>query len=99
MVGKHTAGPTNVNVIHSATSCLFLDSVGRLLLSTNEKNVTAFCSDITDEHIRLFKLFNGLLKVDDVDSVSFGEDVLTHFGVPSSGMMSKMDASFEKLLD
>ena len=36
---------------------------------------------------------------DDVDTVSLGVDVLLHFRVPSSGVVSEMDACFKQLLD
>ena len=44
--------------------------------------------------IRFNNLFNGFLKVDDVDTVSFCEDVLCHFGVPSSCLVSEVNTCF-----
>ena len=56
-----------------------------------------FFSGLTNEHISFFKLLNGLVKVDDVNAVSFGEDVLSHLRVPTSGVVAEMYAGFEKL--
>ena len=82
-----------------ATLSLFLDGISSLLLCTYEKDVAALCSDVANEHVRFFELLNCLLKVDDVDAVSFCEDVLCHLGIPSSCVMSEMDACFEQLFD
>ena len=98
-VGEHTAGPTYVYIVLTCSLSLFLNGICRLLLGTDKKNVSAVCRELTNKHVSFFKLLNGLLKVDDVDTVSLGKDVLLHLGVPSSCVMSEMDASFEKLLN
>ena len=47
--------------------------------------------------IRFLDFFNGFLKVDDVDSVSFGEDIRSHFRVPAAGLVTKVYTSFKQL--
>ena len=98
-VGQHTAGPTNVDVVHAAALSLFLDGLCCLLLGTDEQNVAALCGEVTNEVVSLLELLNGLLQVDDVDAVSLGEDVLLHLGVPAAGVVTEVDTCFQQLLD
>ena len=50
-----------------------------------------------DEGVCLFKFLYSLLKVNDINTISFGKDVRSHFGVPSSCLVSEMNACFKKL--
>ena len=47
----------------------------------------------------LLELLNGLLKVYDVNTVSLGEDVLGHLGVPLLGRVTEVNACLKQLLD
>jgi hypothetical protein len=38
-----------------------------------------------------------LLKVKDMDAVSFGEDKFAHLGVPAPGLMPEVNAGLKKL--
>ena len=42
----------------------------------------------------IFDNFNGLFKVDDVNTVSFTEDVLLHFRIPTSCLVTEVYARF-----
>ena len=97
-VGQHTTQPSLVYIVHTTTLSLNLYSVLCLLLGTNEQNGAALCGDLGYCLVSLVNLYNGLLQVDDVDTVSLGEDVRSHLRVPSSGLMSKMNTSFKQLL-
>ena len=99
VVGQHTAEPTNVYEIHTAALSLFANRISCLLLGANEQNGAALSSNVADVHVRLFKLLDGLLQVDDVDAVTLGEDVLSHLGVPASGVVTEMYTGFQKLLN
>ena len=77
---------------------LFLNGLLRLLLRADKQNVLAVHREIADEVVRLLELLDGLLQVDDVDAVSFREDVLRHLRVPSSGLVAEVDARLQKLL-
>ena len=96
-VGKHTAEPTGIYIVHADSLGFFLNGFLSLLFRSYEKNAVAGFSNVTNKHIRFFNLFNGLLKVYDVNAVSFGEDVFRHFGVPSSGLVSEVNTCFEQL--
>ena len=98
-VGQHTAGPTDVHVVHTALLGVLLDAVGSLLLGTDEENGAALLGDLLDEGIGLLKLLHSLLQVDDVDPISHGEDILRHLGVPLLGGVTEMHACFKKLLN
>ena len=48
------------------------------LLGADEEDILAVLGDGANEVIGLLELLDGLLQVDDVDTVSFGEDVTSH---------------------
>ena len=98
-VGHHTAGPTHVDIVHSATGSLFLDGFRRLLLRTHKQQRSALFGQLADEVIRLVELFHGFLQVDNINTVPLRENVLLHFRVPSSGVVSEMNTCFKQLLD
>ena len=41
--------------------------------------------------------FEGLLQVDDVNAVAFGEDETLHLGVPTAGLVTKVNAGIQHL--
>ena len=69
-----------------------------LLLGADEEDRAAFDRDVTGKVNRLGYLKNGLTKVDDVDSVALPVDIGAHLGVPTSGLMTEMDAGLQELL-
>ena len=97
-VGHHTAEPSGVYIVSVSSESLFLDGISCLLLSADKKNFLAVSRKIAYKIVSFFKLLYGLLKIDDVDSVSFGENVRCHFRVPSSCLVSEVNACFKKLL-
>ena len=84
--------------MHPAAVSFFLDGIGSLLLGADKQDFAAVCRNVTDKAVSLVQLADGLLQVDDVDAVSLGEDIRRHLGVPSSGLMTKVYASFQELL-
>ena len=72
--------PSLVYIVHTTTLSLNLYSVLCLLLGTNEQNGATLCGDLGYCLVSLVNLYNGLLQVDDVDTVSLGEDVRTILG-------------------
>ena len=74
------------------------DGVTCLLLGADKQNFLALCGDVADEEISLLEFLNGLLQVNDVDTVSLGENVRSHLGVPSSGLVTEVYACFQQLL-
>ena len=97
VVCEHSAQPSLVYIEHSASLSLILDGSLSLLLCSYEQNRLAGLSDLSHEIICVIDKSQRLLKVDDIDSVSLCEDIRSHLRVPSSCLMSEMDACFEQL--
>ena len=96
-VGEHAAQPSCVDIESACALCLFLDGFLRLLFGADEQNVLALGCQLTNEAVCFFELLDALLQVDDVDTVSLGEDVLRHLGVPSSGLVTEVNAGLQEL--
>ena len=97
-VGEHTAQPTSVDIVHAYALSLFADGVLSLLLGADEQQGLAIGGQVAHKVIGLFQLANGLLQVNDIDTVALRVDVRSHFRVPAAGLMSEMDASLQQLL-
>ena len=97
-VGQHAAEPAGVDVVLADTLSLFLDGVLCLLLGADEQDGLAVGCQIADKVVGLFELLDRLLQVNDVDAVALRVDIRGHFRVPATGLMTEVDASFEKLL-
>ncbi|GGO17407.1 hypothetical protein GCM10010980_14600 [Corynebacterium marinum] len=52
---------------------------------------------LLDELERCVDVGQGLLQVDDVDTVAVGEDETTHLRVPTTGLVAEVDTGIEKL--
>src|SRR5699024_10335211 len=68
-----------------------------LLLGAHEENRAAVSDGVLDEGIGAIDILQGLLQVDDVDPVTFGEDETLHLRVPPTGLMPEVDAALEEL--
>ena len=99
-VRKQAAQPPVVDVELATTLCFFLDGILCLSLRSNEENLHVRFGrhGFRDVGERVSEKFLRLLQVDDVDSVSFTEDVFLHLRVPSSDLVSKVNSRFEKFL-
>ena len=69
-----------------------------LLLSADEQDGLARCCHVLDEVVGFFQLLDGLLQVNDIDTVALGVDIGCHLGVPTTGLMPEVNACFQKLL-
>ena len=83
--------------MHAAAGSLVTDGILSLLLGADEQDLAALSSGVAHEVVSLIQLLHGLLQVDDVDAVALGEDVLSHLGVPTTGLVTEVDTCFEKL--
>src|SRR5699024_1173896 len=97
-VCHHAAEPSCVYIMSVSSYSFLLDGVARLLLRTYKENLAAVCGNISYEHVSLIELLDCLLKVDDVNAVSFCENVGSHLRVPSSCLVSEVNACLKKLL-
>src|SRR5699024_7319818 len=98
VVCKSTTQPSVVDVVHSASFSFLLNCSLSLFLSSYEQDGLAGCSDVTYKLVSNFCLRFCLLKVNDVNVISFSVDVLLHLGVPSSGLVSEVNTCFQKAL-
>ena len=94
-VCQHTTQPSLVNEVHTAALSLCLDRILCLLLCTYKEDLAALSNSIKYCLVSLVHLYNGLLKIDDVDPVSLCVDVLRHLGVPTSCLVSEMNTCLE----
>ena len=96
-IGQHTAEPSVIYIVHAAALSLSLNGILRLLLGADEQNGAALLCNLEYCLVSLVNLYNRLLKVDDVDSVALGEDVRSHLGIPTTGLVTKVYACFKQL--
>ena len=95
-VGHRATQPALVDVHHAAPFSFALNHLLRLALGANEEDFAALGHQINHLLVDIVNHAQGLLKVDDVDAVSLGEDVPFHRGVPAPGLMPEMDSRLEK---
>ena len=69
----------------------------RLALGADQQDTTTGGHDVADRLQPLVQHRLGLFEVDDMNPIADAEQVGRHFGVPSTGVMPKMNAGFEKL--
>src|SRR5947207_2097382 len=97
-VGEESAQPALVHIEHSAALRFFSDGVLRLPLGAYEEDCFAGGGDVLYEFRRLFEHLEGLLQVNNVDTVALPEDVLLHPRVPTFRLMPEVNTCFEQLL-
>src|SRR5882757_345208 len=91
-VGEHATQPTLADERHAATLRFLLDRIARGAFSTDEQYFAAIGNHLTNKRCRLVVQGQSLFQIDDMNSITFAEDVRSHLGVPEAGLMSKMNA-------
>ena len=86
-----------VHVRHANALCLLGDSFLSLLLGANKEDGSTVSNGFLHEIEGNIDVGNGLLEVDDVDAVTFGEDETLHLRVPTTGLVPEVHARFQKL--
>ncbi len=69
-----------------------------LLLGADEEDLSALRDRVDDELIGRLKHPDGLLKIDDVDSVASPEDIGFHFRVPLVGLVTEVNPRLKQQL-
>ena len=87
-----------MNVIHLAPVRFFVNRIAGLLLGADKKDRLAICNSIGNKIISIPEHADGFLKINNIDTVSCPEDILLHLGVPSLGLVTKMDSCFKEFL-
>src|SRR5690554_2189755 len=97
VVGQHTTQPAMVDVGHAGASGFFLDDFAGSTLGANKQNLVLFlCQRLAHTH-RLIQSRNSVLQVDDMNLVAGTENVLAHFRVPVTGLVTKMNTCLQQV--
>ena len=76
----------------------FGDRFLRLPLGADEQDVLALRRHLAHERSGVLEHLQRLLQIDDVDSVTFAEDVFFHLRIPALGLVPEVNAGFEQFL-
>lgn len=93
-VREHSAEPTLVDEEHVGAQGFFLKDLGGLPFCPDKQDRLAGGNSVADEGIGLLHPSQCLLKVDDVDAVTFAKEELLHLWVPPIRLVSEMDTRF-----
>ena len=97
-IGEHTTQPTLVNIVLTAPVGFFEDCVLRLFLSAYKQHSHACGGGVLHKLVCPFEQTYRFLKIDNINAVSGAKEVPTVSSwVPSSGLMTKMNPSFQQL--
>ena len=91
-VGEHAPQPTLRDVIHAAPCGFCFHDVDGLTLGAHKEDRFSGRNGIPDKVIGVEKEFGGLLQINEINAVSFSEEIRLHFGIPAIGLMPKMYA-------
>lgn len=94
-VGEHAAQPSLIYIVHSAALSLCLNRILRLLLGSYKEDCATLCHHIEHCLVSLVHLTYGLLQVNNMNAVSLREDIGSHLRVPSSGLVSEVNACLQ----
>ena len=97
-VRQHATEPTLVDVGHAALLGVGLDGVLGLTLGSDEEDVATVCREVTDVGVGVFETVERLVEVNDVDAVALAVDESLHLRVPTTGLVSEVDARVKQLL-
>jgi predicted AlkP superfamily pyrophosphatase or phosphodiesterase len=86
-----------IDVELTATVSFFSDRFLGLSFGSYEQDITTAFGYFTNEIVSSLKTFNGLLKVDDINTVSLRKDEWLHLWVPAPGLVTEVYSTFQKL--
>src|ERR1700691_3649002 len=97
-VGERAAEPAVVHVEHPAALGFFRDRFLSLAFRSQEQDALALSRLFGYVACSLTEQLEGLLQVNNVDSVALSENVFLHLRIPASSLVAKMNAGLQKLL-
>ena len=97
VIRQHAAEPAVADKGHITAISLRTNRLSRRTLGADKEYVAAVSNDCLDKSIRFLRHRQALFKIDDVDFVTFAEDVGCHLRVPVTGLMTKVHASLKHL--
>src|SRR6185312_5416644 len=96
-VGDHAAQPAVIHVVLAAALGGVGDALRRGGLRADEQNPAAIGDDLAHLLERLLEQRHRLCEIDDMDPVTYPEQVRLHLGVPTPGVVAEMDTRFQQL--
>jgi small subunit ribosomal protein S2 len=96
-VGQHAAEPALVHVGHAHAGGLLGNGLLGLLLRTDEEDAAAVGNRLLDELEGAVDVVQRLQEVNDVDAVALREDEALHLRVPTTGLVTEVDAALKQL--
>ena len=95
-VGHEAAEPPTVHIHGAASDCFLCDDDFRLLLGADEQYAAAAGGQVGYEFRSDLDVFQGYLRVEDVDLLPLLINVGLHLGMPALGWVADVDTSFEE---
>ena len=96
MLVSRSAQPALVHVEHLAAVGFFGDGFLRLALGADKQDRLALRGHFHYITGGVLEELQGLLQVDDVDTVTFAKDVFLHLWIPALGLVPEVNAGFEQ---
>ena len=93
-VGHHATQPALVHVAHAAARCLLLDGLLSLLLGSHKQNILATGNQFPYELIRLIYEYQGLLQINDMNTITLRIYEFPHARIPAPRLMTEMHSGF-----
>jgi hypothetical protein len=75
----------------------FADGILGLPLAADKEDLAATRNGVAKKGTGRVELLSGFAEVDDVNVVTFAENVRTHSRIPLAGLVPEMDAGFDQL--
>ena len=97
IVCQHAAQPTMVNIRHACTLRLFFNDIACLTFGTNKQNSTFVRHQTANNFLRLLEQWNSFFQVNNVNFITHTKNVLSHFGVPVTSLVTEMHTGFNHL--
>ena len=80
------------------TSCFFLDCGLNLLLGSNKQDFASLSNPVTNKKIRPLEHFNGLFKINNVNTLTLSKNIRSHLRVPLAFPVTEMNSSLQQFL-
>ena len=97
-IRKRAAQPAHVDIRHATPPGFQLDRFLSLALCAQKEDISSSCNSIADQGTCFYQRIKSLLKVNDVNVISFREYKGPHPGIPLSSPVPEMNPSFKQVL-
>jgi hypothetical protein len=84
--------------MHATPSGILFDRLQSLAFRSNKEHILANRTEIHQKIDRISEQLQGLLQINDMNTVSVAENEFLHFRIPTACLVSKMDPGLKQLL-